>query len=420
MKYKIVAAKSIGVLPDLSKKYRLRGRGCLGAPRRIQGKPTETKNLFDFGSFYDPRLIPKPPSLFKKLVLSVKYAILRMAEKSSQASERLTYKVISKMKQQKARRRKLPSLFPTLCGALCAVLLVSLLSLGVVIYKLVGKNYIGRYNEVTVPDFIGYTYSESADIFNVEHCDVVVKYEYSSELPMGTVIAQTPSAGVVRKILSGSEPYKIELTVCLGKETFTMEDYTSLSLRDALLDLKNKSVKVRIQKDYSKSVPEGKIISTSPSAKESFFAENTVLLRVSLGAKKIYASVPNVCGMTEARAEAVLRAAGFNVGQIDYVNSALPTGTVISQNPDSYSTSEAGSSVSLKISAGVKYNEKKMPDLYGLTIEEAKSRLAEVGLVCGSIYAVANGASHGTVIAQSLIAGAPITPGTVSVDIYVS
>ena len=61
-----------------------------------------------------------------------------------------------------------------------------------------------------------------------------------------------------------------------------------------------------------------------------------------------------------------------------------------------------------------------MPDLYGLSIDEAKARLSSVGLVCGNVYAVSSGAAGGTVVAQSIVAGAPIPAGTVSVDIYVS
>ena len=75
---------------------------------------------------------------------------------------------------------------------------------------------------------------------------------------------------------------------------------------------------------------------------------------------------------------------------------------------------EKGSSYTLK------YNEKKMPDLYGLSIEQAKSKLAEYGLVVGNIYSVSGSTSKGTVIAQSVLPESTINSSITSIDIYVS
>ena len=97
-----------------------------------------------------------------------------------------------------------------------------------------------------------------------------------------------------------------------------------------------------------------------------------------------------------------------------------PCGTVISQGISAYSLSALGSFVDLSVSAGVEFSEKKVPDLYGLTLEEARERLAEVGLVCGEIYSVQSGAGKTTIVSQSIAAGTPITSGVVSVDVYVS
>ena len=108
------------------------------------------------------------------------------------------------------------------------------------------------------------------------------------------------------------------------------------------------------------------------------------------------------------------------MGDVSYVQSQLPAGTVIAQSITAHSSLKEGSYVSFSVSAGIHFNEKKVPDLYGLTIDEARERLAEAGLVCGRIFAVENGSPAGIVIAQSPTADTPIGSGLTSVDLYVS
>jgi serine/threonine-protein kinase len=125
-------------------------------------------------------------------------------------------------------------------------------------------------------------------------------------------------------------------------------------------------------------------------------------------------------GLTEVRARGSLAAIGFEVGEIKYAASESPSGTVIAQSASAYSLLEIGARVDLTVSAGPAFSQKKVPQLYGLTVDEARLRLAEVGLVCGRIYSVQSGSGVATVVSQSIAAGTPITSGTVSIDIYVS
>ena len=68
----------------------------------------------------------------------------------------------------------------------------------------------------------------------------------------------------------------------------------------------------------------------------------------------------------------------------------------------------------------IKRTDMSVPDLYGMSLEEAAEKLREFGLVIGNTYPVANAAPKGTVITQSPVAGTPLTSSTVSVDLYVS
>lgn len=342
-----------------------------------------------------------------------------ISAKSRTLSDTVSQK-IRDIRRKRALRPRLPSLLPAICGALCAVIAVSALSAGAVLYRLFIKDYFGRYELVAVPDFIGSSYPD-AEVFSAsEYCNLTISYEYSDDIPEGQVISQTPGAGVSRRVYPDRSLCNVSIAVSLGERTFTMNDYSEASLRDAMLELKNESVKFSVVESYSDTVEAGKIISTSPTVGEIFSADQTVTLNVSLGAETVYVTVPNIFGLTEQRAEATLISSGLTVGSITYVSSDLPEGTVISQSCSAYSLEKEGTQVSFSVSAGNRYNQKTVPDLFGLTISEAKAKLAEYGLVCGRIYAVGNGAPVGTVVSQSPLPGTPINSGIVSVDIYVS
>ncbi len=311
-------------------------------------------------------------------------------------------------------------MLPALCGALCATLIVAAAAFSVVGYRLVLKNYFGSYKTVTMPSFVGASYPDDEIFALSDYCDLTVRYEYNDEIPQGVVFSQSPNEGVTRRVYRKKSNCRAELVVSLGKRVLEMPEFGGMSLRDARLALKNEGIKFKIESDYSEAVPQGCVISSYPAQGSAFYANDTVTLTVSLGERVIYNTVPSLFGMTEARARALIFESGFTVGEISYESSEHPAGTVISQSRAAGSALRKGETVSFTVSAGQKFNEKKIPDLYGLSIEEARERLAQVGLVLGNIYAVANAAPRGTVVSQSIPAGTPIRSDIYSVDVYVS
>ena len=380
-------------------------------------KPIEFSTLFDYGIFCERE--EELPIKYRKKVSKLKTFFTRLKVRASSFFCALRARFFERL----AKLRERPEdkvLLPALCGALCAVLCVAVFSVGVVGYKLFIEDYFGRYTTVTVPDFSGEVYPEGEKFSRFYYCNVNVSYEYSSEIPKGQVISQTPKPNVTRRLYSNKSNCNVEIVVSLGEKTFSMPNFQGGSLRDALLALKNDGVAFEICEEYSAIVPKGKVISTSPAPEEVFAANKKVTLTVSLGEKVIYNTVPNLFGLSEARAEAILREAGFSLGKVSYENSELPYGTVIWQSLTAYSAAEAGEAISFSVSAGIKYSEKKIPNLHGLSIEQAREKLSEVGLVIGKIYAVVNAAPSGTVVAQSLLPDVPISSDVWSVDIYVS
>ncbi len=311
-------------------------------------------------------------------------------------------------------------LLPALLGALTASSLVMLLAFGVVGYKLFLRDIFARYTVVYVPDLTDVVYPSGTELLDTELYELGVSYEYSDDIPNGKVISQTPAPNVARKVYAKNGSCKVDIVVSLGKKTYTMPSLAGSSLRNARLALKNEGVKFKIEKKYSSEVPSGKVISTSPEPSVSFFADDTVTLYVSAGVKTVYRTAPELVGMNESGAREVISRMGLSIGSVTYESSELPYGTVISQSPAAYSRVKDKEKISLIVSAGQRFSEKRIPSLYGLSVDEAREKLALVGLVIGNIYAVANAAPSGTVVAQSLLPEMPVPSDVYSVDVYVS
>lgn len=377
----------------------------------------ETSAFFDFGSCYDPYF--NGESKMAREIKRPQRLAVWFAELRYRARRKIETKVSKIREKRLARmtRPKKPSILPALSGALCALVLVSTVSLGTVIYKFLIKGHVSFYDSVSVPELVGGSYPVSE--VDLSKFEIEVNYVYDDSAASGVILEQTPSAGARRRVYRRGDPCKITLTVSLGAEKLTMRDYVSKDLREALLDLKNQAVKVELSQIYSDIFPEGVVISTVPSVGESFSVSETVTLVVSRGKEIKYGAVPDVCGLSEVKAAEILRAAGFEVGKIAYVSSDMAAGRVVSQSVLPFSSLALGDPIDLSVSMGVLHTEKTVPDLSGLTVDEARERLSEVGLVIGRIYSIQNGDKKNTVLSQSVAAGTPIYSGIVSVDIYV-
>lgn len=317
-------------------------------------------------------------------------------------------------------RRREPSDLSIFAGALAAVFTVSVVSALLVLYKLLFSEFLGGYEKIVIPDMVGMSYAEAREILDSEYYNAEVLYEHSPSVPKGEVISQTPSGGAERKISRKGEPCDVSVVVSQGKELVAVPELVSMSKRDATLALKNAAFSVAVIEEDAPGVPSGEVISSTPEGGEMLEAGGVVVLHVSRTRDKTMLLVPNVCGLTEQSAIAKIRAAGFSVGEVEYKSSKEAAGIVISQDRIALTKSRAGGKISVTVSAGQTYLIKKVPSLYGLTVDEAREKLSEVGLVVGNIYAADSNEPSGTVIAQSPGADTPISSSVVSVDMYVS
>jgi serine/threonine-protein kinase len=119
--------------------------------------------------------------------------------------------------------------------------------------------------------------------------------------------------------------------------------------------------------------------------------------------------VPNVVGLTEDEARALLKS--FNVNIERAPDAKIPVNRVASQLPLATADAAAGSSVTLTISEGPG-NTTVPVGLIGLSLEEARSKLSSAGLLISQTIAVDSDQAPGVVISINPAPGTTITAGS--------
>ncbi len=412
-------------LPAVRRAYRLRGRQTL---RPLLQKKSERIPLFfllDLAALPEGRI--KRKDLLRQRRQAARHRLTcrvqRLRDSLAHAVHilrtqltRLWQTVVSQTIRRPPKEKTIHSL-PVLCGFLCASLLVSILSAGGVLWGLFG-GYHRPYTGVTIPDFVGQS-SELILQKEMPYLNLIIEYESNPEIPAGVVITQSPRAGVTRRVYGQDGYCDIHLTVSKKDAPYQLENLIGMNQRDAILTLRNHNVSASVTQVYSDTVPKGAVLETIPPTGSTLSPNASVLLHVSAGAQKTTRSVPNLFGMTETEAAALLRHTGLTVGTVAYRSSPRAAGTVISQELAAYSSVVEGTAVSYTVSIGDRYWLPTVPDLYGLSLKEAEQQLRSHGLLVGTVHSLEGAAPKGTVITQSPLPGAPITSSTVSVELYV-
>jgi serine/threonine-protein kinase len=144
----------------------------------------------------------------------------------------------------------------------------------------------------------------------------------------------------------------------------------------------------------------------------------TVLALLALGSGYYlgsyrYTRAPAVLGMSLAEATAALEKAGLDVRRgPDAFSETVARGRVLGQDPDPQDKVRKDGTVTLQLSKGP--DRRAVPRLAGLTLEQARSALAAVGLVVaeGPTSAFSSEVPKGQVISSEPAAGTRLKAGT--------
>ena len=141
--------------------------------------------------------------------------------------------------------------------------------------------YISMGKEIKtqkVPAVEGASLSNATAAINGRNLEISVEEDFSSKVPAGYVISQSPEAGT--EVEEGSV---VKVVVSKGKQTVTLGNYVGSTDSDAIEQIKALGLNAKSEGEYSETVPAGKVIRQSPNAEEEVMPGSTVVLTVSLG-----------------------------------------------------------------------------------------------------------------------------------------
>ena len=185
--------------------------------------------------------------------------------------------------------------------------------------------------------------------------------------------------GAVTAAILGMLGLDIAVLPALTKHGRAIEvpDVTDRSLEDARKVLSERGFRVRVEEErHDPYVPEGYVISQRPEPFSTAKLGRRIYLAVSRG--RPVREVLEVCGVSVRQARLQLKQAGLRLGEVREVPSSVPKGVVIGQSPGAGARVPEGTRVDLIVSAGL--GPRRMPDLVGMPLEEAREVLERAGL----------------------------------------
>lgn len=233
--------------------------------------------------------------------------------------------------------------------------------------------------EVKVPNLVGKTKEEAADLLNNRLGIKVVGNEESDRYEEGKIIRQTPEKG---KKVKKNTTIEVVVSTGIAEELKEVPDVTGKDEEDAQKELEDAGFKVGTSEaEYDDSYKAGEVIRTSPAAGAEAPEGAEIIMTVSKGTEK--KTVPNVVGKSDETAQKELISVGLTISEVGYeYDDKVAKGKVVSQSIKAGKKVDPGTSIKIVVSNGKKPEEKvAVPNLSGKTYQQAKALLESYGLV---------------------------------------
>ncbi len=216
----------------------------------------------------------------------------------------------------------------------------------------------------------------------------------------------------------GNTPEDDEITQ-QDSEKVEMIEVEGKALEEVRRALLERGLTPEIEYEVSTEYEEGIVIKANVKAGDMVDKNSNVVLTVAQ--KGEGETVPPVVGKSKSEATSILEQAGFEVSVIESYDTTVQSGYVISQSPEAESTAPGGSTITIRVSQGEETSKIRVPNVIGLSEEDAIVTLTESGMTVGTISQTNNDdpALVDKVCYQSYSVGSYVDKGTV-IDLRVS
>jgi serine/threonine-protein kinase len=263
-----------------------------------------------------------------------------------------------------------------------------------------------------VPDVTNKDRSTAEGMLKAAKFVPVFDEQFVEGTPAGLISGQAPKAGTAPngKPVALKEGRTVTLTVSKGPPPTPVPVLTGMSEPEARAAIEKVGhLPGTVTRPYDETVEAGVVMDWTHKG-ESPPKGATIDLTVSAGpAPRV---IPNLSGLTYDQAVAALQAKGLLIARApdQYNDDDSTAGKVVSASPSQGSTVKRGDTVTVSVSKG----RPEVPSVIGLSVDDAKAKLATVGLTLDGKY----GPSGGKVFLSTPSAGSKVKPGS-SVDVFI-
>lgn len=135
---------------------------------------------------------------------------------------------------------------------------------------------------------------------------------------------------------------------------------------------------------YSAEIPAGSVLIQLPEAGRTVKKGRTVHLIVSKGLREV--QIPELRGRSQRQAEISLHRLGLVQGKIiPGAHASIPRGVVIRTEPAAGTLVRVNQQVDVVISSGEISGKVQLPSLVGLSLENARTKVLELGFALGAV-----------------------------------
>jgi len=183
-----------------------------------------------------------------------------------------------------------------------------------------------------------------------------------------------------------------------GTTTVAVPNVIGMAAEEAKAELEDKGFTTEAKEGYHDQVAAGLVFDTDPKPNNQARKGSKVTYMVSLGPQSEGVSVPDLKGKTVAEATTALEALELKVGDVKTQDDGLvPKDQIISTDPPAGQFAQPGDAITLYVSTGWV----TVPDLTGMTRDEASRQLQDRGLVPEFTQQDSPGARPGTVVSTT-------------------
>jgi serine/threonine-protein kinase len=186
-------------------------------------------------------------------------------------------------------------------------------------------------------------------------------------------------------LVAGASAYLTLTYIIKSEDTVIVPNLVGKDVVSALELLTDLELNTKVSgSEYSHQFPKNHVTFQEPEAGSEIKKDRDVRIMISKGTRNIL--MPKLIALSEQQARMIMDENGISRGHLSRTfNPVIAKDQIMAQVPAPGVMITRGSSVDILVSMGVRVAELKMPDLSGLTLDEAVFKVEKTNLAVGAI-----------------------------------